>query len=69
MIPDLLYRREYDASELTRRHPPHWFDRNKVAIHERLEAALPPPAGPIVVTIFVRRWLVKSPSCARSGRS
>jgi len=52
MNPELLYRRDFDASELWRRHPPHWFDRNKVAIHERLEAALPPPAGAVAVT----RW-------------
>jgi len=45
MNPELLYRREYDASELARKHPPHWFDRNKIAIHEMLEAALPAPAS------------------------
>jgi hypothetical protein len=52
MNPELLHRREYDAAELARLHPPHWFDRNKIAIHEMLEAVLPPPTGTVAVT----RW-------------
>jgi len=52
VIPELLYRREYEAAELARKHPPHWFDGNKIAIHEMLEAALPAPAGAVAVT----RW-------------
>jgi hypothetical protein len=50
VIPELLFRREYDAADLARKHPPHWFDRNKIAIHEAL--ALPAPAGAVAVT----RW-------------
>jgi len=52
MNPELLCRREYDAAELARLHRPHWFDRNKIAIHQMLEAALPAPAGTVAVT----RW-------------
>jgi len=51
MNPELLSRREYDAAELSRLHPPHWFNRNKIAIHEAL-AAEPAPRGTVAVT----RW-------------
>lgn len=71
MTPRLLFRREYEAGDLARRHPPRWRNPNKQAIHHALASSLPPPAGrptPVLVRGAERRCEVAIGPNAEEGR-